>query len=244
MSGMFSLEGRVALVTGASRGLGWAMAKALAAAGAHTVLNGRDAKTLQSRADELMAEGLSSSIAPFDVTDEALSKTAIKSIVNEFSQLDILLNNAGIVQRLELRDIPTTEWQKILDINLTACFVLAREAAGPMMAQGWGRIINTASVLTFISRPTGLSYAVSKHGLAGLTKAVAVDLGSSGVTCNAIAPGFIATEINADARRNKEFSDKIKNRTPLGRWGEPEELEGAVVFLASNASSYARSTIY
>lgn len=234
----FSLKGRVALVTGASRGLGLAMAESLAAAGAHVVLNGRDARTLQPCADRLTGQGRPASIAPFDVADERAATTAVQEIVRRQGRIDILINNAGTVVRSPLEQSRTADWQRVIDVNLTALYVLARECARSMAAQRWGRIINISSIMGQIGRATIPSYVAAKHGVAGLTKALAAELGPKGITCNAIGPGYFATEINAELQNNPDFDRMIRTRTPLGRWGKPEELGGAVVFLASDAGSY------
>ncbi len=234
----FSLEGRTALITGASRGLGWAMAQALAQAGAHVVLNARDEKALAGRESELKQDGLEASVAAFDVTDEAAAVDAVKEIAAFHGKLDILVNNAGMVHRQAVTELETADWQRVLDCNLTSCFVLAREAAKSMVGQGWGRIINTASIMSIVARPTIPPYVATKHALAGLTKALAVELGPKGVTSNAICPGYFATELNAALVNNPEFNALVTGRTPLGRWGREEELGPVAVFLASEASSY------
>lgn len=243
MPGMFSLEGRVALITGASRGLGLAMARALAGAGAHAVLNGRHGESLDRRVAELAADGLAASAAPFDVTDEDAVKDAIAGIVERHGRLDILIDNAGINHREKLADHTTEDWRRVLDVNLTASFVIAREAARPMVAQGWGRIVFTASALAHVARPGIPAYVASKSGLTGLTRALAVELGPAGVTCNAIAPGYFLTEFTAPLSDNSEFDAMVRQRTPVGRWGNAEELGGAAVFLASDAAAYVNGHV-
>lgn len=238
-SDLFSLDGKIVLVTGASRGLGRAMASAMAEAGAHVVLNGRDRAALDAAANSMRAAGGSVELAAFDVTDERTVSEAIAAIVARHGRLDVLVGNAGIQHRGRLLDFATADWQRVLDTNLTACFVLAREAARPMIERRSGRIILTASMMgPAIARPTIPAYVAAKGGLVALTKALAVELGPHGVTCNAIAPGFFATEMNAALTANAEFSDFVGKRTPLGRWGRSEEIGGVAVFLASAASSY------
>jgi gluconate 5-dehydrogenase len=233
----FSLEGKSALVTGASRGLGWAMAVALAEAGAHVVLNARDAELLEQRRAELEGRGLSASVAAFDVAHEAAAVEAVARI-NGDRGLDILVNNAGIVHRQPVTELPTADWQRVLDINLTACFVLAREAAKPMIDRGWGRIVNIASIMSKVARSGIPPYVTTKHAVAGLTKALAVELGPKGINCNAICPGYFATDLNQALVKNPEFDGLVRGRTPLARWGEEPELGPAAVFLASDAASY------
>lgn len=238
MSNPFSLDGRIVLVTGGSRGLGWAMAQALARAGGHVVLNGRNADTLQANAEALRAEGLKASVATFDVTDLAAAREGVAAVAREHGRLDVLVNNAGIHRRAPILEMTDEEWQAVIDTNLTACFVMAREAARPMVEQGWGRIINIASVMTRIGRPTVANYTTAKTALAGLTRSFAVELSDKGVNTNAIAPGYFRTALAEDLlRQNPSFEEMIARRAPIGRWGRPEELGPVAVFLASDASS-------
>lgn len=243
MQDLFSLTDQVILVTGASRGLGWAMAQALAAAGAHVVLNGRDADRLQACQQTLQDQGLLASIAPFDVTDEAAGTRAIAGIVEQHGRLDVLVANAGIQHRQPLTEFATTDFQRVLNTNLTACFTLAREAAKPMQAQGSGRIIMTASIMCQVARPTVPAYIAAKGGVMALVKALAVELGPQGITCNAIAPGYFATEMNTALVENPEFSAWLESRVPLQRWAQPEEIAGAAVFLAAKAGAYVNGHI-
>jgi gluconate 5-dehydrogenase len=238
-SDLFSLHGKIVLVTGASRGLGRAMASAMASSGGHVVLNGRDRAALETAAAGLREAGASVETAAFDVTDEEAVTAAIAGIVARHGRLDVLVGNAGIQHRRPLLEFATADWRRVLDTNLTACFVLAREAARPMIAQGSGRIIVTASMMgPAIARPTVSAYIAAKGGLVALTKALAVELGPHGICCNAIAPGYFATEMNAALLADSEFTRFVGKRTPLGRWGQSEEIGGVAVFLASAASSY------
>jgi gluconate 5-dehydrogenase len=234
----FNLDGRVALVTGGSRGLGLAMAEALAAHGAHVVLNGRHAETLERAADHVNRAGGSASIAAFDVNDHDAATAGVAGIAKEFGRLDILINNAGINARKELTEFDTATWQRIVDTNLTSCFVLAREAARPMLKEGWGRIVSTGSVMSITSRASVPAYVAAKHGILGLTRTLGAELGPKGITANAIGPGYFRTEITEDLQQDKEFDGFVKDKTPAGRWGDPEELAGAVVLLASPAGAY------
>ena len=238
LHGLFSLEGRVALVTGSTRGLGWAMAQALAGAGAHVVVHGRKAQEAAAKAQELVKAGCAASSAAFEVGDEAAAVSAISRIVAREGRLDVLVNNAGVVHRGKFADVKTEAWREVLETNLTACFVLAREAARHMAGRGEGRIINVGSVMSVIARWGAPAYVVTKHGLIGLTRAIAVEFGRKGITCNTVAPGFFRTVLNVSQQQHSKTNEQVIARTPLGRWGDPQELAGAVVFLASGASSY------
>lgn len=235
---LFSLDGRVALVTGASRGLGLAMAQALAAAGAHVVLAARDESRLAAAAEGIRQAGGRAEIEVFDLLDDAAVVAAVPRIVARHGRLDVLLNNAGVCLWGSLLESTMDVWRQTLDTNLTAVYLLAREAARPMIAQRSGRIINIGSYVSVIGRERLAAYVASKHGLAGLTKSLAGELGRHNITCNGIAPGFFQTEMAApilnDPARAKIFTDAIA----MGRWGRPEELAGAAVFLASDAASY------
>jgi gluconate 5-dehydrogenase len=235
---LFRLDGRIALVTGASRGLGLAMAHALASAGAHVVLAARDAERLAVVAEDIRRRGGRADIEAFDLLDEAAVTAAVPRIVSRHGRLDILLNNAGICLWGGLLESTLETWRRTLDTNLTAVYLLAREAARAMIPQRSGRIVNIGSYVSVIGRERLAAYVASKHGLAGLTKSLAAELGRHGVTCNGIAPGFFQTEMAApilnDPARAKIFTDAIA----MGRWGRPDELAGAAVFLASDAASY------
>ena len=239
----FSLAGRVALVTGSSRGLGQTLAESLAQAGAHVVLNGRDEAALASNEKRFREAGHAVSVCPFDVTDEAASIDAVAGIAKQHGRLDILINNAGLARHGPIEEFSTEDWRYVLDVNLNSCFYLAREAAKPMLEAGYGRIIGVASIASYIARAGIAPYIASKHGLAGLTKTLAVELGARGVTANAIAPGYFATDMTQHLADDPVFDGWLKGRTPMRRWGQPEELGGAVIYLASPASSYVNGHV-
>jgi gluconate 5-dehydrogenase len=243
VSEIFSLEGKVALVTGSSRGLGWTMAEALALAGAHVVLNGRDQTLLKQRADQIEAAGGRASIAGFDVTDSRAATASVDEIVARKGHIDIVVCNAGIVVRKPLVEVIDDDWHRVVNTDLAHCFYLARAAARHMIPQKWGRIIATSSVMGTIARPTIASYVASKAGVHGLIRALAVELAPYGITANAIAPGFYPSEANDVIRNDTAFYEWVCRRTPAGRWGDPQELAGALIYFASDASSYCNGQV-
>ena len=238
MAQIFSLQGRVALVTGASRGLGFAMAQALAQAGALVVLNGRDAATLGLRRADIEAAGGQAEIAAFDVCDRLAADAAMDAILARHGRLDILINNAAFGVPRDFFDISDDDWRLSLNVALDSCFRLSRKAAAGMAAQGWGRIIMISSVNARIGRATNTPYITAKAGLEGLARGMATELATRGVTVNCIAPGYMATDINTKFREQPGQYEWSRNRTPMKRWGAPEDLMGAAVFLASEASAF------
>jgi gluconate 5-dehydrogenase len=235
---LFSLRDRVALVTGASRGLGWGMAQALADAGALVVLNGRDAAALQARQSQIAAAGGRAEIASFDVRDRASADAAVDAIVARHGRLDILVNNAAFGVPRDFFDISDEDWRTSMDVALDACFRLSRKAAAGMVTRQWGRIVMISSVNARIGRATNTPYITAKAGLEGLTRGMAAELAPHGVTVNCIAPGYMATDINTAFRAEPGRYEWIRQRTPMKRWGTPEDLMGTVLFLSSPASAY------
>lgn len=233
-----SLETRVALVTGGSKGLGFAMARGLAEAGAHVVLNARSEEDLKKAVGELQADRLAASYCVFDVTDEEAVKAGVLRIKAEHGRIDILLNNAGGTRRSPFLSSSTEDLDHVINLNLKAPYVVAREVGKVMQEQRYGRIVNVASLNAVQGRATIQPYNATKHALHGLTKGLGCELGPAGITVNAIAPGYFATELTAALVANEDFNRCICTRTPVGRWGDPEELAGAAVFLSSDAAAY------
>lgn len=235
---LFDLTGRTILITGASRGIGFAMAKACAEHGARVVLNGRNADTLAAKVDELAAAGHDAEGEAFDVTDEAAATAALDRVVARHGSLHGLIANAGVQHRVPVLEFPTEDFRRVVETNLTSCFVLGREAAKRMVRTGGGSIINTVSMLGPIARPTVPAYIAAKEGLRALTRAMAVELGDRGIRVNAVAPGYVATEMNTALIENEQFNSWVVGRTPMGRWAQPEELGGAAVYLMSPAGAF------
>jgi len=239
----FDLSGRVALITGSSRGLGRAMAEGLAAAGARLIINGVDAARVDATVRELVAAGYQAESAAFDVTDEAAVVGAFEGFDQRGLAVDILVNNAGIQLRKPLLELSTAEWHKVLDTNLTSAFIVGREAARRMVPRGHGKIINIGSLTSQLARATVAPYTVAKGGIKMLTQAMAAEWAVHGIQANAIGPGYMLTDMNQALIDNPVFDTWVKGRTPSRRWGRPDELVGAAVFLASSASDYVNGQI-
>lgn len=231
-----SFENRVALITGASRGIGRACAEALAEAGAKTVIAARSAETLERAAAELGARGLAVFPIQLDVADHARVKTAVADILARFGKIDILVNNAGIVRDNLVVRMKKEEWEEVLAVNLTGTFYCTREVLPSMIRQRYGRIINVASVVGLTGNPGQANYVASKAAIIGFTKAVAREVASRNITVNAVAPGFIETEMTLGIR--EAAREQLLERIPLGRIGSQKEVAWAVKFLASDEASY------
>jgi len=240
---LFDLTGRVALVTGAARGLGLEIARGLGRAGAHVVLNGRDPEKLTAASDDLRGSGCAVDVECFDVTDGDAARAAIAHIEEKHGSVDILVNNAGIQRRAALTDFARAEWDAVIATNLTAPFLVTQAALPGMIARKRGKIIHVASLLAELGRPTVIAYTAAKGGVRQLTRAMAVELAPHNIQVNAIAPGYFATEMNRALIDNTDFNAWVCRRAPAGRWGRPEDLAGAIVFLASAASDYVSGTV-
>lgn len=243
-SSLFDLNGKVALVTGGYKGLGLAMATGLGEAGAKVVLNGRNEQAVKEACETLKSKGIDAHCAIFDVTDYNTLQASIDNLVVTHSSIDILVNNAGIIAREPLNSMPVSEFQRIVDTDLTAPFAVAQAVYKHMKAQGHGKIINICSMMSELGRDGVGAYAAAKGGLKMLTRNLATEWARDGIQVNAIGPGYFATDITAPIRVDGHpFNEFIINRTPTGRWGDPSELQGTAVFLASKASDFVNGQV-
>jgi gluconate 5-dehydrogenase len=239
----FDLTGRTALITGSSSGIGHALAIGLAGAGARVVLNGRDAAKLESAAEKLRAEGANVIAMPFDVTDGAAVTAAIAKIEADIGPIDILVNNAGMQRRAPLEQFEEAHWHELMKTNVDSVFLVGQAVARCMIPRGRGKIVNICSVQSELGRPNIAPYAASKGAVKMLTKGMAIDWGPHGIQVNGLGPGYFKTELNEALVNNPEFSGWLVNRTPSRRWGDLDDLVGAAVFLASDASNFVNGHI-
>lgn len=240
---LFGLTGRLALVTGSSTGIGFALARGLGKAGTRIVLNGRDPDRLGQAAASLSAEGLLVHQAVFDVTRGDEVRAAIDRIEREAGPIDILVNNAGIQRRMPLDEFPEASWNEIVRTNLDSVFLVSQAVVRHMIGRRRGSVINICSVQSELGRPGIAPYTATKGGVKMLTKGMAIDWGKHGIRVNGIGPGYFKTALNEALVANESFSGWLTGRTPLGRWGEVDELVGAAVFLASDAASFVTGHI-
>jgi gluconate 5-dehydrogenase len=240
---LFDLTGRTALVTGSSRGLGRAMAEGLARAGARILVNGTDAARADAAVKEMRQAGYEADAAAFDVTSEEQVVAAFEGFDKAGIAVDILVNNAGIQFRKPMVELATADWQRVIDTNLTSAFVIGREAAKRMIPRGHGKVINIGSLTSALARATVAPYTVAKGGIKMLTQAMAAEWAEHGIQANAIGPGYMLTDMNEALIANPTFDAWVKGRTPSKRWGRPDELIGAAVFLAAPASDYVNGQI-
>ena len=242
---LFSLKGKTALITGSSQGIGLALARGLAEAGATIILNGRDSKKLDIAAKALTDAGATTKISAFDVTDHDAVRKAVDKLEAEGIRIDILVNNAGMQHRGPLEEFEPDAFEKLLQTNIASVFHVSQAVAKHMINRGDGKIVNIASVQTALARPGIAPYTATKGAVGNLTKGMATDWAKYGLQCNALAPGYFDTPLNAALVADKKFSEWLKIRTPAGRWGEVEELVGACIFLSASASSFVNGhTLY
>ncbi len=239
----FRLDGRLALITGSSGGIGFALARGLGQAGASLVLNGRDKVKLAQAAATLRAEGLTVHERAFDVTQADAVQPAIEAIERELGPIEILVNNAGMTRRSPLQDFPHADWHQIMQTNVDSAFIVGQAVARPMIARGRGRIVNICSVQSELGRPGIAPYMASKGALKMLTKGMAIDWGPLGLNVNGLGPGYFKTELTEKLVSDEAFSAWLINHTPSRRWGDVEDLAGAIVFLASDASKFVNGHI-
>lgn len=240
---LFDLRGRTALVTGASQGLGLVLARGLGQAGCRIILNGRDPRKLDKAAEDLRTLGVDSLTASFDVTQGAEISAALAQISHEAPVIDILVNNAGIQRRAPLAEMDESTFRQVIDTNLTSAFLVSRAVVPGMIARKQGKIINICSLMSELGRSGTGNYAAAKGGLRMLTRAMATEWARHNIQVNGIGPGYFLTEMTRTLADDPTFDAWIKQRTPAGRWGHPDELMGATVFLASEAASFVNGQI-
>jgi gluconate 5-dehydrogenase len=230
-------------VTGSSRGIGLALARALGQAGAELIMNARDEEVLVAAANTLRDEGLTVHCRAFDVCDPIAVVDAVDSFERDTGPIDVLINNAGLQKRAPLLEFDIEDFRRLIEVNLVAAFTVGKAVATHMSRRGRGKIVNICSVQSELGRPTIAPYSATKGGLKMLTRGMCADFGPLGIQVNALAPGYFATELTAALVADEDFSRWVAQRTPAGRWGRVEELGGAVVFLASNASDFVNGQI-
>lgn len=243
MTNRFSLEGQIAIVTGSSRGLGFEMARAVGESGAKVYMTARGKDQLEQSAETLRSEGLDAEARAFDLADGEACIEAVSEIAKAEGRLDILVNNAGVNAWEPLADATTATWDRVMGTNVRAPYLLCREAARFMVENSYGRIVNVGSALAVTGREKVTAYVSSKHGVAGMTRALAAELGPKGITCNMMAPGYFLTEINNEILARPGYEKGVSSRIPLRRWGDPEEAGGVIAFMVSKASSYMNGHI-
>ena len=244
MSSLFDLAGHTALITGSVRGIGFSLAEGLAEAGASVIINGRRQEAVDAAVAKLLDKGYEARGAVFDVADEAAVAAAFAAFDRDGVEIDVLVNNAGIQFRKPMVELELQDWQRVLDTNLTAAFIVGRETAKRMIARGrGGKIVNIASLVSEAARATVAPYTAAKGGIKMLTRSMAAEWAQFDIQANAIGPGYILTEMNTALIENPAFDAWVRSSNPAGRWGKPEELVGTAVYLASAASNYVNGQI-
>lgn len=238
MENIFDVSNKIALITGSSRGLGFVLAKGLAHAGAIVILNGTDKDRLNNSVNELKSDGSKVHGYIFNITDEEEIDINVEKIQKEIGSIDVLVNNAGIQIRGQLENFNFSDWQKIMDTNLAGAFLVSKAVIKGMIERNSGKIINICSVQSKLARPSITPYTASKGGLKNLTKGMATEWGKYNIQVNGIAPGYFKTEMTKPLYEDEKFDAWLCSRTPANRWGDPHELIGPLIFLASNASNY------
>jgi len=240
---LFSLNGKRALITGSGQGIGLAIARGLASAGAAIVLNDIDADRLAVAVAALRTEGIATDGVKFNVSKPDEVGPALAELIARVGPVDILFNNAGIHRYAALVDMELSRWQEVLDVNLTGAFVVAQAVARTMIPRGSGKIVNICSLMSEAARPTTGNYTAAKGGLKLLTKAMAVEWGKHGIQINGIGPGYILSDLTRHLAAKPEFDAWVKSRTPAGRWGSPDDLIGAAIFLSASASDFVNGHV-
>lgn len=240
---LFDLTGRVAFVTGSSRGIGFTVAEALAGAGAEVVLNSRNPQALEEARAKLTARGFKAHAVDFDVTDQKAAAAGIDRIESRIGPIDIAVNNAGVQRRSAFVDISAENWRAVLSTNLDAVFFVGQAVARRMVRRQRGKIINICSLASEVGRATIAPYTTAKGAVKMLTKAMCIELAADGIQVNGIGPGYFKTDLNADLFNDPQFNSWVKGRTPAGRWGDIDELKGVSIFLASDASSFVNGQV-
>ena len=239
----FDVSGRIVLITGAAQGLGLAMAAGLVQAGAWVVMNDIQEAKLCSEAAGLGARGFRVHACPFDVSDAVQVEAHVRTVEREIGPIRILVNNAGIHRRGPIEHLPEADWREVLDTNLSGAFLMAKQVARGMIERGAGKIINICSVMSEVGRPTVAAYMASKGGLKMLTKAMAVEWAKHNIQVNGIGPGWMATELNRPLMENPEIDAWVRSRVPAGRYGDPAEMVGIAIYLASSASNFVTGQV-